>query len=165
MQLPGGCTDRPSLPTLGTGFIGPEFVTDTQQARDWYNKAYAWAETEAGFMPVDRQGWAMIKDFAKDRVEIFRRHMTLGNEVIALNNWAYTVIVKVLQVWKLELYVELHRASSATFQTSPDKEKFDSLTAMLATVAMASIAVATDSTIIGNDEVNRGIAIELGGVA
>ncbi|KZT29801.1 hypothetical protein NEOLEDRAFT_1127659 [Neolentinus lepideus HHB14362 ss-1] len=163
MQLPGGCTDRPSLPTLGTGFIGPEFVTDTQQTRDWYIKAYTWAETEAGFMPVDRQGWALIKDFAEGRVKEFRRGVRLWNS--GMNNWAYTVIVKVLQVWKLELYVELQGASSATFQTSPDKKKFDSLTAMLATVAMASIAVATDSTIIGNDEVNRGIAIELGGVA
>ncbi|TFK45793.1 hypothetical protein OE88DRAFT_1739920 [Heliocybe sulcata] len=165
IQMSGGSVHRPFLPALGSGLIGPEFVTGAQQAQEWYSEALSLAEKEGGSVLVDAQGWELVKQRAEGKIMEHSRSKDESAEDPGQNSWVYTLVVKVLQLWKLELYVELQKANSATWQASPEKEEFDALLAMLATVTMASIAVATDSTLIGEEEVNRAMEIELGGGA
>ncbi|EPQ54188.1 hypothetical protein GLOTRDRAFT_130571 [Gloeophyllum trabeum ATCC 11539] len=140
--------DLPSLPFHGTTYIGPEFVTNAQQARAWSRMMDS---NEFSLVPVNEQAWPTVVEYAERKAED-------ADDKVALNNRACTIAVKLLQIWKLAIWSDLQSPAS---DRSSDSQR-SVLTARLAAVTMASIAVATDSTIIGDDEENKAMEIELG---
>ncbi|KAF8892104.1 hypothetical protein BD779DRAFT_1670449 [Infundibulicybe gibba] len=145
---------RPRLPVLGAKHINPEFVTGTEQAREWCTEASQCATALA-----DNQTWKQILQFVGSKVE---DNKSRSAQSLAIQE--HTILVRLLQCWKLMLYDELeaklggHVGTVACVQW----EKHNTLTALLAAVSMACISVATDSTEIGDGEVNKAMEIELG---
>ena len=136
---------RPRLPILGTAYIGPEYITDVDQAEKWCEMAM---KSEGAL--VDDRPWQRITQFAEEKAA---SRLANKKKAVTLTVPDHLTIVKILQCWKLMLYVK--RSSDETTDAVL-------ATAVLATLTMACVAVATDTVAIGDPEVNKAMEIELG---
>jgi len=141
---------RPRLPLLGIKHIGPEFVTSSEQCREWCFNAIQSSATL-----VDAHSWDNINKFANLKVGSQGHDMRLTSQ-------ENIILVKLLQCWRLMIIEGQGLGNGVRYQNTPTSESYDMSTASLVALTMATIAVATDTSEVGDTEVNKAIEIEFG---
>lgn len=148
---------RPRLPSLGTGVIGPEFVTSSEQSREWYHIVHNAMPSLTTTTLVDDHSWSQIVDFANSHLD------DPDDAGSKLPMQAHIVLTKLLQTWKLFLIEESGISGSDIKYQHPQSARSQEETeAVLAALTMASIAIATDSNEVGDAEANKAVEIEFG---
>jgi hypothetical protein len=141
--------ETPRLPDLKTAIISCEFITDIAQT-------IAWCEDVLGreCMSVERHCWKACRKFAVSRLD----SSPPSDEALSFTeNYA---LIKVLQCWRLFLiYGERTPQQSVSL---PGIDNSDTTTCLLILLTMALVAIANDSSKVGDVEDNKAMEIELG---
>lgn len=135
----------PFLPTLDCSVINCEYITGTRQADEWCKAAF---DSPRPATMVDKRVWESCCALGPGSIA----------ELKALNREPRRILLRVLQTWKLcLLYVE--KENGYVYWGSSDV-----VTALLALLTMASVALADDpkQIALGPTEENKVLEVELG---